>query len=179
MDKAFNPFTFKVIIAIHVLLAFLLIVLYLFLHIFFLPVLFCSLLLWFDDYLLYCDFITFPSLCLYLLYIFGLWFPWDIDVVVYIYRYKIFLSCSSLNFKCIPNILHLYSPFLIIACFDIIPVCGWFLTFTVHLHLLMSFPICNFLVSSWGPFFFMPRVPLAFVVKLVWWCWILLAFPCL
>ena len=36
----------------------------------------------------------------------------------------IVLSCWSFNFKCISNILHLYSPLLMIAGFDIIFVSG-------------------------------------------------------
>ena len=48
-------------------------------------------------------------------------------------------------------------------------------------------PVIIFL-TIWGSFFvgvflllcFLPReVPLAFVIKLVWWCWILLTFACL
>ena len=51
-----------------------------------------------------------------------------------IFIYSIVLCFSSLNFKCISNILQLYSPFLMIAGFDIIFVCGWISIFTVWLY---------------------------------------------
>ena len=60
---------------------------------------------------------------------------------------KTILSCWSLNFKYISNILHLY-PLLTIAEFDIIFVCKWFPAFTACLLLPVSFPIPYFLVSS-------------------------------
>ena len=63
---------------------------------------------------------------------------------------KSVLSCWSFNFKCISNILRLCSPLLTIAGFDIIFMCGWFPNFTVCLPLLVSFPIRNFLVFSYG-----------------------------
>ena len=46
---------------------------------------------------------------------------------------------------------------------------------TIYLFVLGLFSVGLLLLLC-----FMPReVPLAFVVKLVWWCWILLAFACL
>ena len=69
-----------------------------------------------------------------------------------LYIQKIVLSCWSFNFKCIFSILHLCSPPLTIAGFDIIFVWKWFPTFTVCLPLLKRFYICNFLDSSCGLF---------------------------
>ena len=46
---------------------------------------------------------------------------------------------------------------------------------TIFLTILGLFSVGLFLVLC-----FLPRnIPLAFVVKLVWWCWILLTFACL
>ena len=87
---------------------------------------------------------------------------------VCVYIYIIVLTCWSLNLKCISNILHLYSPRLTIAAFDIF-VCGLFPTFIVC-FCLYSEPTQNFLVSSCSLFFFAREVPSAFVVMLVWWC---------
>jgi len=56
-------------------------------------------------------------------------------------------------FQCVSNILHFYSTFLTIAGFDTTSMYGWFLTFTIWLHLPVSFPICNFLVCSYRCFF--------------------------
>ena len=67
-----------------------------------------------------------------------------------LYISKIILICWSFNFKCISSILHLCSPLLTIADFDIMFVCRWFPAFTLYLPLLVSFSIHNFLVSSSG-----------------------------
>ena len=91
--------------------------------------------------------------------------------------YKIALSCWSLNFKCISNILHLYYPHDFWFWYHI---CMWMIScLYVCLPLLVGFSICHFLVSSLAFSFLLREVPLAFVAKLVWWCWILLAFACL
>ena len=64
---------------------------------------------------------------------------------------------------------------------------GAFNPFTFKVIINMYDPITIFLIV-WGLFSvgvflllcFLPRgVPLAFVVKLVWWCWVLLTFTCL
>ena len=67
--------------------------------------------------------------------------------------HKIVLSCWSLNCKYISRIPHSYS-LLMIACFGILFMCGWFPTFTICLLFLVSLPFCNFLVSSCGLFFY-------------------------
>ena len=136
-----KPFIFKVIINMYVLIAILLHVLDLFSQVFFLAFLFCSLLLWFNDYIQYYVWIDFFFLCVHLLYIFDLKFPWSFDITVYIH---IFFYVAGLNFKCISNILYLYNTLFTIAGFDIIFVCEWFTTFTICLPLLVSFPIHNF-----------------------------------
>ena len=66
---------------------------------------------------------------------------------------KIVLSCRSPNFKFISNIWHLCF-LLMIICFDIIVVCGWFHTFPLCLPFLVSILIHNFLLSICGIFFF-------------------------
>ena len=71
----------------------------------------------------------------------------------HLYINKTVLSSWSFNFKCIFNILHLCSPLLTISGFNMIFVCGWFCIFTVCLPLLVSFSICDFLLSSRGLFF--------------------------
>ena len=119
----------------------------------------------------------------YLLQSFGLQLPWGFCIAwgrrvghdwvtelnwteYMIYTYVIVLSCWRLNFKCILNTLHLYSPhsycvwyfisncfvylftaycgyrwFLLLLSFHLptSSVCGWFPTFNVHLPLLVSF----------------------------------------
>ena len=66
--------------------------------------------------------------------------------------------------------LYLFSPPLMIACLDIIFVCGCFpTTFTVCLPLLVILLIHSFPISSCGLIFPPREVSLAFVVKLVWW----------
>ena len=101
----------------------------------------------------------------------------EVLIQQFICIYKIVLSCWSPNFQWIVNILHF--TLLTVAGFDIIFVYGLFPTFTVYLPLLVSFPIHNFLVSRVALSFPSREVPLTFVVKLVWGCWILLAFACL
>ena len=64
-----------------------------------------------------------------------------------LYINKIVLSCWAPNFKCISNILHLCSPLPTVTGFVMVFVCRWFPTFTLCLPLLLSFSICNFLVS--------------------------------
>ena len=95
---------------------------------------------------------------------------------VYIYIYDYF-KCCSLNFCCLYNILHSYSPR---TCWFWYRICVWmFPTFTTCLPLLVSLLICIFLILV-VDFSFLPwEVPLPFVVNLVWWCQILLAFACL
>ena len=63
------------------------------------------------------------------------------------YINKIILSCWSFNFKYISSILHLCSPLLMPAGFDITVV--WYPSFTGCLPLPISFPSHNF-VSSCG-----------------------------
>ena len=121
--------------------------------------------LWlFLDY--FCVWIAFfIHLCVYLLKVFGLWLPWSFDIGVYIYTI-LFLSCWSLNCKCISSIMHLY-PFLItIAGFDIIFVCGRFILLYVCLYCwTFSFAIFLLLVVA---FYFQSReFTLAFIAKLV------------
>ena len=104
---SFNPFTFKVIIDVYVLIAILFTVLNLFLCAFFpsLPLLFSSLVIW---WLSLC--------CVWIALSFFVCFFCRFLVCSYhvlidsLNIYKIILSCWSLNFKCISNILHLYSP---------------------------------------------------------------------
>ena len=84
--------------------------------------------------------------------------PWGFYICIYVntYNIKIYflyvLNCWFLHVTCVSNSLHLYSPLLIIAGFDTIFVCGWFPALTVCELLPVSFPICNFLVSSCGLF---------------------------
>ena len=82
-----------------------------------------------------------------------------------------------LNFKCISNILHLYSPHNFWVWYHI---CIQIISYlTVYVPLLVSFPIHNFLFLA-VVFSLSPReVLLAFAVNLIWWCWIILAFSCL
>ena len=51
-----------------------------------------------------------------------------------------------------PVILHLCSPVLMTANFDIVFVCGWLPTFIACLSLPLSFSFHNFLISSCGLF---------------------------
>ena len=62
---------------------------------------------------------------------------------------------SHLIFRCIVNVLHLSSPLLMLASFDITSVNGWFSTCILSLFLPVSFLICNFLVYNCGFFFFL------------------------
>ena len=65
-----------------------------------------------------------------------------------------------------------------IPSLDILVLCVWFPTFTVCLYQwAFPFVISLFLVLAFS--FALREVSLAFVAKLVWWCWILLAFACL
>ena len=140
-----------------------------------LPFLFSCLVIWWLSLVVYLD-------CFYLfmcVYIVGFWYTvppkfWYSSL----YTHKFFWGCWTLNFKLISNGLHLYSPHD--TDFDVIFECGWFLDFTLFLSLLVHFPIHNFILGSSCCISFPNRkVPLAFVVKLVWWCWVLLAFACL
>ena len=81
-------------------------------------------------------------------------------------------SFRYLNFHFIP--VSCTCTLLTIAGFDIIFVCRLFLTCTVYLLWLVSFPIGNFLVSGCGLFFFpLPqRSSFIFDVNMVLWCWI-------
>ena len=83
--------------------------------------------------------------------------------------YKIVLSCWFLNFQCISNILHLYSPH---DCWFWY-ICVWMISSLYVCFSRGAFPFVIFLFVSSCGLFFPPKVPLGFVVKLVWWCWIL------
>ena len=69
------------------------------------------------------------------------------------YINKTVLSCLPFHVKHISNILYLCSPSLTIAGFVIIFEYEWFPAITC-LPLVVSFAVCNLLVSSCGPFFF-------------------------
>ena len=75
------------------------------------------------------------------------------ETLIYEYIYMIILSCWSLNCKCFSSILCLHPLLLAVSDFGSICVCGWFLTFTIYLPLLVSLANCNFLISSYGLFF--------------------------
>ena len=64
--------------------------------------------------------------------------------------YSFVLICCSLNFKCNSHFLHLYSPH--ICCFWY-HAFVWIFSYFVCLHLPVNFPICDFLLSSFGLFF--------------------------
>ena len=173
---AFSPFTFKVIIAMYIIIAILLVVLHLFLLVFFHP----------SNVLFSCGLMTICYLCLDWFFLFvcvsivDFWFA---VIIKFWYRsqyiFKIVLSCSSLNCKCISSILFLYPPLLTLLvlvaylCMDdflsLLYAClyQWALSFVIFL-----FPVVAFS--------FPPReVLLVFVIKLVSWWWILLALTCL
>ena len=75
-----------------------------------------------------------------------------------LYMYKVVLCCWSLSFKCNSHFLHLYSPLLMAAGFNIIFVCGWFPTVTLCFPLPVRFSTCDFLVSS-SALFLPPTTP--------------------
>ena len=122
------------------------------------PLLFSSLVIWWLSLASYLDpFYFFLYLSIAVFWFVVLMRFWDgyIYILYNIYNNlvytQIILSCWSLNFKCISNILHFYSLFTI-AGFAIF-VYGWFPAFTVCLPLPVSFPIRNFLISRCGLFF--------------------------
>ena len=140
-----------------------------------LPVLLSSLIIWWLSLVLCLGWFFF---CVYVSivnywFVVIIWF-WYSNLSLYIY--KIVLICWFLNFKCISHILHLYSSH---NCWFWSSVSGWFPAFTVCLSLLVSFPICNFIISIVTNSFPSREISLVFVTKLVWCCWILLDFACL
>ena len=83
--------------------------------------------------------------------------PWGFYICIYIHTYNIkiyilyVLNCWVLHATCVSSGLHLQSPLLIIAGFDTVFV--WVISYWTVCELLpVSFPICNFLVSSCGLF---------------------------
>ena len=69
-----------------------------------------------------------------------------------------------------------YFCLLTLYCF----INGWSTTFTVYLLLpLRFFPFVIFMFPAVSFSFLCREVPLTLLVKLVWWCWTLLAFACL
>ena len=140
-----------------------------------LPLLFSSLMIWWLILVLCLDsfffFVCVPIVDFYFAVTMRFWYS-------SLYIHKIVLSCWSFNFKCISNILHLYSPLspllVLISSLGV----GDFLPLLYVCLYQWAFPFVVFLFLVVG-FSFSPRqVPLAFVVKLVL-CWILLAFACL
>ena len=76
---------------------------------------------------------------------------------IFIHSASLYLLVGAFNPFIFKVIIYMYDPVTIFLI-----VLGWF-SVGLFLHLC-----------------FLPReVPLAFVVKLVWWCWILLTFACL
>ena len=119
MVGAFNPFTFKLITSLYVIITILLIVLFVFVGLFFFCF-FCSFLLWFDDYLLYCIWIAFPFFaCIYLLWKFGLPLPWGFDIAIFpspsfslsiLYQFRISLClCNYISVSISRCILYTYT----------------------------------------------------------------------
>ena len=106
-------------------------------------------------------------------------------ICIYLYINKIVLNLCVFfclfvclfYFKCIFNVLYLLA-LLTVTGLDIIFLHRWFTTFTVCLSLPVSFSINNFLVSSCSLFFLHLEQILAFIAKLIWWCWILLLLVC-
>ena len=86
------------------------------------------------------------------------WCKWKcIYAQVFIHPLSLCLLVGAFNPFIFKVIIYMYDPVTIFLI-----VLGWF---SVGLFLLLCF---------------LPReVPLAFVAKLVWWCWILLTFACL
>ena len=140
---AFNQFTLNVNMDKYVLTAIFLIVLDRYFRSFFLPFLSCCLLFWFADHLLCYIWIIFTFMC------YNFWF------VVPIFWYTIYICAELLMVAClmISNAFSVFCicPLLMLACFDIIFVNGWFPTFMLSLpsHVRFFF-MCNILVSNYG-----------------------------
>ena len=136
---------------------------------FFFPSSFCCLLLWVADHLmLWLSYV----LCLACFFIFicvtiiVTWFVVPLIVgYTHLYMCRIVSACWSLNFKCIFNILHLTSPFLMLASLEIF-VNEWFPNFKLSLPLPVSFSFsilfsnCGFAFSASGSSFSNCRVGL-------------------
>ena len=102
--------------------------------------------------------------------------------------YKVILSCWPVNFILFFKFLKFFDLLILnafptscictlirVACFTIVFV--WITpTFTVCLSLPVSFPICDFSVSSCALFSPAKQVFSTFTVRLLWWCCILLPF---
>ena len=132
--RAFNPFTFSVIMDSYVLIVILLIFRDCYFgSFFFFPSSFVvfSWICW--PYLVLClSCFSFLALCL--LQLFDLCFPLYFDFTIRMCA-ELFLVAGLLIFKCIFNVLHLSSPLLMLASFDIIFVSRWFPTFILSLPL--------------------------------------------
>ena len=90
-------------------------------------------------------------ICMYIYIYMCIWtHNTHIHTNIYVYTHKFVLSCWSLNFKCIPAILHSHPPLLTVAGSAIMFVCVWFLTFTICLHSPVSFPIFSFLILAFS-----------------------------
>ena len=150
--------------------------------------------LWFDDSLYV--WIAFSSLCVYLLQISGLWFPWRVWVCVCICLkfesilttlnfppfpftvfhiiFCIFSFCASLNYLLwIDMILFLLS-FNLPSNFTT----GWSMTFTICSPLPMRFFFCNFNIPM-SVIFSVYTSPFNIVIKKVLCYWSQLVFACL
>ena len=119
----FNPFTFKVIINMYVLIAILLI--FLDIHCRSFPSLYSSFVLSPCDLMTVFNvmFVFLLQFCLYISYRFGVCSYYEIFISPSIYLYLIILSCRSVHFKCIKKKKKpmLYSPPLnitvLVSCF--------------------------------------------------------------
>ena len=148
----------------------------LFLYVFFLRFLFCSFLLWFDD--IFRVMFGLLSLFIFFVYIVMFWFVfsmrfWYNSLCIH----KVVLSCLSLNFKHSSYFLYLCSPQ---SCWFWYHICTWiasyFYSYVCHYQWTFPFVIFFFLVVASACPHLPKEVSLGFDLKLVWWCWILLAF---
>ena len=168
---AFNPFTFKVIINIYILIAILLFWICFCGSFFFL---FCSLVTWWLSVVLCLD------SSFFFVYVSIIDFQFGITMRFWyrsLYISKIVLSFWSLNFKCISSILHLRSPH---SCWFWYHTCAWIIPYLYYMIVLTS-ELSHSLFSCFQLciFFFTWRTSFSTVAKLVWWCWILLPLACL
>ena len=131
---AFNPFTFKVIIHMYVLIAILFVAVSLFSS---LPLLFTH--KWWLSFMLRLDCFFF-----FVYYrCFGLQLPGGFGIAVFIYS-ALFNKVADLISNAFP--ISCICTLLMITAFDILFGYEWFPTFTVCLSLLVNLPIHNFII---------------------------------
>ena len=112
------------------------------------------------------------------------WFPFAWNIFFHPFTFSLYVSLGQ---KWVSYRQHIYGSCFCIHSASLCLLVGAFNPFTFKVIISMYVPITILLIVLslflWVFYFllcFLPRkVSLAFIVKLVWWCWILLAFACL